>query len=150
MDWASQNATVATSLSMGISIEQSLPSNKATNGLVCIGPLVIAPAPDPAPRIVVSIRVLFVIIFRLSITGLPTRLFNPCVLTVWVLQVCLRRPNHTIDRGREPATIKKKTFNILTINKIKIKIKMKLYFSFFNLYKITRKVSFNLETFFKS
>jgi len=84
VDWASQNAKVATSLSIGISIEQSLPSNKATNGLVWIGPFVIGPAPDPAPRIVVSIRVLFVIIFRLSITGLPTRLFNPCVLTVWV------------------------------------------------------------------
>lgn len=37
--WASQNATVATSFSIGISMEQSLPSNKATNGRVCIGPL---------------------------------------------------------------------------------------------------------------
>lgn len=35
---ASQNATVATSFSIGISIEQSLPSNKATSGLDCMGP----------------------------------------------------------------------------------------------------------------
>lgn len=43
VDCASQKATVATSLRMGISIEQSLPSKRATSGLVCIGPLEMGP-----------------------------------------------------------------------------------------------------------
>merc|ERR1719195_2502312 len=45
--WASQKATVATSLSIGISTEQSLPSRSATSGLECIGPFGIGPLIDP-------------------------------------------------------------------------------------------------------
>jgi hypothetical protein len=55
--WASQNATVATSFSIGISMEQSLPSNKATSGRVCIGPF-----DDIGPR-TASKRARFGIIF---------------------------------------------------------------------------------------
>ena len=47
VDCASQNATVATSLRIGISTEQSLPSNKATKGRLCIGPFGIGPRIDP-------------------------------------------------------------------------------------------------------
>lgn len=38
VDWASQNATVATSLRIGISTVQSRPSSRATRGRGCIGP----------------------------------------------------------------------------------------------------------------
>lgn len=38
VDWASQNATVATSFNIGISTVQSLPSRRATNGRTGIGP----------------------------------------------------------------------------------------------------------------
>lgn len=40
---ASQNATVATSFRIGISIEQSRPSSSATSGRGAIGPLLIGP-----------------------------------------------------------------------------------------------------------
>ncbi|KYN20306.1 hypothetical protein ALC57_07210, partial [Trachymyrmex cornetzi] len=60
LDCASQKATVATSLRMGISIEQSRPSRSATSGRVWIGPLAIGP-------LKVSIRGRLGIIFRLSI-----------------------------------------------------------------------------------
>lgn len=40
---ASQKATVATSFSIGISMEQSRPSSSATRGRVCIGPLEMGP-----------------------------------------------------------------------------------------------------------
>ena len=46
VDCASQNATVATSLRMGISIEQSLPSRRAMSGRGCMGPLGIGPRMD--------------------------------------------------------------------------------------------------------
>ncbi|KFM65225.1 hypothetical protein X975_24403, partial [Stegodyphus mimosarum] len=54
VDCASQKATVATSLSIGISTEQSLPSKRATNGRVCIGPFGMVGA--RAPMGVASIR----------------------------------------------------------------------------------------------
>jgi hypothetical protein len=60
VDCASQKATVATSLRMGISMEQSRPSSNATSGLVWMGPLVIGP-------LRFSIRGRLGIIFRLSI-----------------------------------------------------------------------------------
>ncbi|KYM81119.1 hypothetical protein ALC53_08462 [Atta colombica] len=60
LDCASQKATVATSLRMGISIEQSRPSRSATSGRVWIGPLAIGP-------LKFSIRGRLGIIFRLSI-----------------------------------------------------------------------------------
>lgn len=60
VDCASQKATVATSLRMGISMEQSRPSRSATSGRVCIGPLAIGP-------LKFSIRGRLGIIFRLSI-----------------------------------------------------------------------------------
>lgn len=44
---ASQNATVATSFSIGISIEQSRPSSRATSGRDCIGPFEIGPRTSP-------------------------------------------------------------------------------------------------------
>ena len=47
VDCASQNATVATSLRMGISTEQSRPSRRAMSGRGCIGPLGMGPrGPD--------------------------------------------------------------------------------------------------------
>lgn len=55
---ASQNATVATSFSIGISIEQSRPSSNATKGRACIGPLEIGARTSPNLG-------LFVIIFNL-------------------------------------------------------------------------------------
>jgi len=61
VDWASQKATVATSLRMGISMEQSRPSRRATRGRVCIGPFAMGPMRE------VSIRGLFGSILRLSI-----------------------------------------------------------------------------------
>ena len=41
VDWASQKATVARSLRMGISTVQSRPSSSATRGRGCIGPFII-------------------------------------------------------------------------------------------------------------
>lgn len=40
VDWASQNATVATSFRMGISTVQSRPSSSATRGRGCMGPFI--------------------------------------------------------------------------------------------------------------
>ena len=47
---ASQNATVATSFKIGISTEQSRPSNKATRGRLCGGPLGMGPRMPPSIR----------------------------------------------------------------------------------------------------
>ncbi len=47
VDCASQKATVATSLRIGISTEQSRPSRSATNGRACNGPFAIGPLRAP-------------------------------------------------------------------------------------------------------
>lgn len=75
VDWASQNATVATSLRMGISMEQSRPSSKATSGLVWMGPFAIGP-------LRFSIRGRLGIIFRLSIGQTAPPMFIFFTLTL--------------------------------------------------------------------
>ena len=70
VDWASQKATVATSLSIGISTEQSRPSRSATSGLECIGPFGMGPRIEPA-----------------SILGL----FPGCIILTFLLSIRLKQ-----------------------------------------------------------
>ena len=66
VDCASQNATVATSFSMGISTEQSLPSRRATRGRECMGPLGMGPRMLPL-SILGRLPGCIILAFRLSI-----------------------------------------------------------------------------------
>lgn len=79
---ASQNATVATSLRIGISIEQSLPSNKATNGRDAIGPfeLPMGPLDLPLPGWSILARLFIISCFWLQFLRAALSLAQPMMI----------------------------------------------------------------------
>lgn len=79
---ASQNATVATSLRIGISIEQSLPSNKATNGRDAIGPfeLPMGPLDLPLPGWSILARLFIISCFWLQFLRAALSLSQPMMI----------------------------------------------------------------------